>query len=306
MTDICIKDDIPNVVGSSDESLRSAQHWLNQCTSQATTHESRQRPKQVYFPTRLLEIDGVEPELSVRLRVREEYRTSQNQDAIKYGALSHCWGRPGSRRLTTTRDTIEARKAGIVWSDIPRTFQDAITFTHRLGIRYLWLDTLCIIQGDLDDWRNEAAQMAEVYSNSHLTIAAANAAHSGTGIFRPIPPEMQPRTSMAVAGRSHIGQELVIYAKRIHRYTVDDQEDYPLMSRAWAYQERYLAPRVIYFLRHELSWTCPSCVEDERNSGTFSVLTDAKKVIDKPSPLRLSPDDATLPPTRESYVIGSG
>jgi len=63
-----------------------------------------------------------------------------------YAALSHCWGT--SQPLTTTRATLQERCAGITWGSLPRVFQDAISLTRDLGIEYIWIDSLCIIQGD--------------------------------------------------------------------------------------------------------------------------------------------------------------
>lgn len=72
---------------------------------------------------------------------------------------------------------------GIDWDDLPRTFQDAVITTRAIGIQYLWIDSLCIIQDDLGDWRQESSKMAEVYTNAWLTIAASYARDSTEGLF---------------------------------------------------------------------------------------------------------------------------
>ncbi|KAK4190632.1 P-loop containing nucleoside triphosphate hydrolase protein [Podospora australis] len=101
-----------------------------------------------------------------------------------YVCLSRRWG--DSKFLTTTTLNIDAHKTSIKTSDMPKTFQDAISFTRSLGLRYLWIDSLCIIQDDLDDWKAEAEAMARVYMNSYLTLMAVDASSAESGLFRPV------------------------------------------------------------------------------------------------------------------------
>ena len=99
----------------------------------------------------------------------------------RYVCLSHCWGR--SQCIKTTRSTYDKWKSGVPWSMLPRTYQDAIVITRRLGIHYIWIDSLCIIQDDSADWERESSQMASIYGNSFLTIAATFAADGNGGCF---------------------------------------------------------------------------------------------------------------------------
>ena len=85
-----------------------------------------------------------------------------------YIALSYCWGKVGN--LTTTSSTIAQRKAEIPWALLPNLFRDAILVTRGLGVRYLWIDSLCIIQDSMSDWEQEATRMADVYENAFLTL----------------------------------------------------------------------------------------------------------------------------------------
>ncbi|KAF1997438.1 HET-domain-containing protein [Amniculicola lignicola CBS 123094] len=68
----------------------------------------------------------------------------------------------------------------------PQTFKDAIKFSRRLSIRHLWIDALCILQDSTDDWDREASAMAEVYANSHLTLAATGASCVSHGLFHTV------------------------------------------------------------------------------------------------------------------------
>jgi hypothetical protein len=94
------------------------------------------------------------------------------KESIKedYATLSHCWGGQSIIKLTT--DALAQFQKKIETASLPQTFRDAILVARRLGIRYLWIDSLCIIQDSLQDWQKEAALMGEVYSNSTLNVMA--------------------------------------------------------------------------------------------------------------------------------------
>lgn len=96
-------------------------------------------------------------------------------------ALSHCWGK--SHRVVTQKDNLEDHKRGIDITSLPLTFQQAILITQRLKLRYLWIDSLCIVQDDPQDWEREAAKMGGVYANSYLTIAADSSTDDSSGCF---------------------------------------------------------------------------------------------------------------------------
>jgi hypothetical protein len=98
-----------------------------------------------------------------------------------YIALSHCWGL--AHILTTTTETLAARMEGIPPSVLPLTFQHAVQITRALNFRYLWIDSICIIQNDELDWQRESANMCNIYKNSAVTIAADAASDSTKGCF---------------------------------------------------------------------------------------------------------------------------
>jgi hypothetical protein len=98
-----------------------------------------------------------------------------------YICLSHCWGK--SQHITTELSTLSARKAKITWNELPKNFQNAIVFTRGLHIRYIWIDSLCIIQNDPTDWSKQASKMPEIYENAYVTLAATFSSDSSTGCF---------------------------------------------------------------------------------------------------------------------------
>src|SRR5450432_78162 len=74
-----------------------------------------------------------------------------------YITLSHRWGGAGMIRLIS--DTFDEFRTNIPLSMLPQTFKDAITVTKHLDVRYLWIDSLCILQDSKDDLRRESARM---------------------------------------------------------------------------------------------------------------------------------------------------
>lgn len=117
----------------SEESLEFAKNSLVRCQRD---HEVCRTPKDTLLPTRVLDLGPCES--SDTLETVKVYETNHSQ--APYACLSHCWGT--SHRLMTTADNIHAHKQGISIASLPKTFRDAVHFTRRLGIRYLWIDSL--------------------------------------------------------------------------------------------------------------------------------------------------------------------
>jgi hypothetical protein len=127
------------------QTVATVKAWLTTC-DHAPNHEHC-RPRLLYqLPTRLLELRTSDSNVSVRLGGTSDFNSPYPDKPYKYIALSHCWGPEGSARLITTKDTIEQWSNGIPWADIPRTFRDAMSFSLKLGISYIWIDSLCIVQ----------------------------------------------------------------------------------------------------------------------------------------------------------------
>lgn len=153
---------------------RQARQWLDQCDA---NHEcSVYRRNRIQLPTRVLDL-GEDLSIQNSIKLFE----TKGVEGI-YMTLSHCWGL--TQFITTTRDTLEQRIAGIAFSDLSKTFKDVVSLTRRLGIRYLWIDSLCILQKDKEDWEREAGKMQSVYSQSFLNIAATSSADGSEGLFK--------------------------------------------------------------------------------------------------------------------------
>jgi hypothetical protein len=103
----------------------------------------------------------------------------------RYCALSHCWGRPSSGHFParTTKATLESNQIGIDEGSLSKAFREAIAAARHLSIDFMWIDSLCITQDDKEDWERESSNMASIYKNAWLVIAATQAKHSGIGCF---------------------------------------------------------------------------------------------------------------------------
>ncbi|KAF2138415.1 uncharacterized protein K452DRAFT_216366, partial [Aplosporella prunicola CBS 121167] len=198
----------------SDECIDLIKNWVQTCCNDTAGHAGCTLPSTVDLPTRVVDIgtfDGMQDPLLKQTRGEKG----------TYIALSHCWGR--KQIIRTTKSTLETHKSRIKWSALSKTFQDAITTTRKLGIRYIWIDSLCIIQDDPQDWEIESTKMADIYEGAYLTIAATAAASGEDGLYK-----------------------------------IPDTADAPLLSRAWVFQERILSSRVIHFGAEEMLFECKS------------------------------------------------
>lgn len=140
--------DMSDTAGS-EECLLFLKHWMENCQASHTDCPPSDHP----LPTRVLDVTTNPPKLVITANL------SQKEE--KYIALSHCWG--PSQPLRTLKMNIGLHQDGIDLSSMPQTFKDAVAVTRYLGMRYIWIDSLCIVQDDVLDWECEAARMADVY-----------------------------------------------------------------------------------------------------------------------------------------------
>jgi dimeric dUTPase (all-alpha-NTP-PPase superfamily) len=150
--------------------------WIDDCGSNHTECQLLPFPSQrgQILPSRLLHILDEDQYLSTRLVETDSLLDSEGRPSwVKYAALSHMWGDVESAPpLQTMCYNYGQMKEGLDMTQLPRNFIDAIKTCLSLGINYLWIDSLCIVQDDETDWQREAALMHEVYKNAHVTIVA--------------------------------------------------------------------------------------------------------------------------------------
>lgn len=147
--------------------------WLENCWGNHV--ECRKNHDASYLPTRLVDVESSDADL-VRLIVTAEESISDQ----RYIASSHCWGLNMPESAKTVTCNFKQHTQSIPLSDLSRTFVDFVTISRKIGVRYIWIDPLCIIQDSYEDWTVEAAQVAAVHSNAYVTVAASSSS-DGTG-----------------------------------------------------------------------------------------------------------------------------
>lgn len=176
---------LPTDAGNTKSSLAVCKQWLEQCMGD---HELCVTSKPRFSPTRLISLsDGMRRLVTIDF-----------QEEIIYATLSHCWGTATFTVLT--KATFQDFHDSIPTDALSKTFLDAILVCEELGVDYIWIDSLCIIQDSSEDWyvndssplafhlthlsrTKEAAMMTHVYGNSHINIAASGAANGHDGLF---------------------------------------------------------------------------------------------------------------------------
>ncbi|KAF2994080.1 hypothetical protein E8E14_001635 [Neopestalotiopsis sp. 37M] len=211
--------------------------------------------EQVELPTRVIDVGirtstGSWPDPKIHI--------TQPKERGSYNALSYRWG-VKSHSCRTTESTLPSFICVIPWSIIPKTMQDAIVVTREMGVRYVWIDALCIIQahqGNDGDWRTEAEKIGSYYRNALVTLSAVSALTCHEGFLGP-----RPKTTYSIADPTIlIGNE----TGKAHRYLVHLPKPYytaeithsKLQRRGWVVQERLFSTRMIHFGRRFVSWEC--------------------------------------------------
>ncbi|TLD03972.1 hypothetical protein PgNI_11502 [Pyricularia grisea] len=193
-----------------------------------------------------------------------------DEEPLQYVALSYCHDeKSGHNVWKNFKHSLSnmgsnptcAPGEHVKYENLCRVFQDAIVATRRLGLRYLWIDSLCIPGGDEKAWTRDSENLAMVYRNAYLVISATGASDPSKGLFEQRTPKHYEHFSMKA--RSADGS----YAEgNVAALSLPLQEEIcgrcpelrsePLSQRAWAFQERVLARRILHFTRDQLRFEC--------------------------------------------------
>ena len=235
--------------GSSSNLVRICS-WLNDCQE----HHNCKTMLGV-MPTRLIEITGTSETISLRLRQTEEL------GRVPFAALSYCWG--GEQPMKCLSSNILSYGTAIPFEKQLPTIKDAAKVCQRIGLQYLWIDALCIIQEDSNDKSVEIAKMTSIYGSATVTIAAARSSSATEGFLGERFPG--PREGAIVSYRCIDGE-----LGSITLVKLDDDGDgdwsepvEPIDQRGWTLQERLLSSRIIEFGSRQTRWICP----ETRSSG---------------------------------------
>ncbi|CAO2653901.1 Nn.00g106340.m01.CDS01 [Neocucurbitaria sp. VM-36] len=214
--------------------------WIHDCT---TNHQPCNRDMHGKLPTRVLDV-GLEGEVCVKLHVTTQAEQGQ------YATLSHCWGRKQIFRLTSEseRSLID----GVLLSQLPKTFVDAIVTTRAIGLKYLWIDSLCIIQDSAEDWKAESSRMGDIYRNCYINLAATAASDGDGGLFQSRCPAIIPPIRFNLPTEAEKPRWLVCWPNDLWK---DNVECSILSTRGWVFQERLMSPRILHF-SDQVFWEC--------------------------------------------------
>ncbi|KAF4472611.1 heterokaryon incompatibility [Fusarium albosuccineum] len=231
---------------SSSTSLDLANRWIRNCEA---THEHCGSGRDVPLPKRCLDLEpgsiGIDP--AIRL-------VETNGATGTYACLSHCWGKDPIP-IKTTSKTIAKHLHSISLAAFPKTFLDAVVLTRKLGLRYLWIDSLCIIQDSDLDWQIESIKMADIYRNSFVTITAISSPDFRGGCFSP-----ERLSDICLRIESDDFETLIAARYCYGEGEVTDiatfREAFPALTKAWIYPERMLSRRILYCTYTELQFEC--------------------------------------------------
>jgi hypothetical protein len=234
-----------NMQPGSETTLGLSRSWLTTCLA---THAACARPSNTWMPTRVLEILRFSGRLQLRLQ------DTAGKAVEPYAALTYCWG--GEQQVITTKYTIRQHRIVINLNTLSKSLQDAVVVTNSLGLKFLWVDALCIIQNDEIDKDLEIGNMCAVYSNATVVISASRARNVKEGF-------LGPRTPMGSNHPQRVFQLPYLHfagscGSLILVPEVSRIPDEPIDERAWTLQERILSTRFLEYGTMQTRWVCQS------------------------------------------------
>jgi hypothetical protein len=216
--------------------------WLRTCTEE---HDCLSTSAQVFpdrvLPSRLICLRGT----TVRLCLSTELPTN-----TPYATLSHCW--ETIEQFTIRKENLISLQESIPVHLLSKTFQDAIFLTSKFRYQYLWIDSLCIVQDDSNDWRNGSSLMASTYGGTSLNIAASHAQDGSVGWFVERSPSDVAPCLVSLKGLD-LPERVVCVPIDFYNRGIWHTA---LRRRAWAFQGRLLSPRTLSFSSTQIFWGC--------------------------------------------------
>jgi hypothetical protein len=268
----------PIGLGKSTESIESlsrVRQWISDCETKrdengSLVHEScsmarNLRQNSPFLPTRLLDLG--QGTSVVKL---VESKEANINNCENYITLSHCWGTHPVLSLLPETKAIYY-KDGIRDTTLPRTFRQAVWLARQLKISYVWIDSLCIVQDNIE-FAIEGQYMHKVYRNSYLNLSAAFSVNSLGGLFKERSLAEVGFLELSLPGSKILGDEpWYMFRRDLWEHQLLKQ---PLYKRGWAFQERMLSPRLLHFAEKQIFWDCPTISACETIPKGLPLLLD--------------------------------
>ena len=215
--------------------------------------------------------------------------------------LSHVWGGINITCKTTSTNISQYYDVGIQFDTLLRTFQDAVQITAAVGFRYLWIDSLCIIQDDEDDWQRESAKMAAIFHMGTITLSATSAknGHEGCGLTMKRG-KMKRFAGLHNRGLGFVARETTETIPSAASILDNYLRNAPVSTRAWILQEQKLSTRILHAMDSQLVWQCSMVTESEDSivykQGNSTPMATGRALLDnRVSDGHQSRDETTSP-----------
>ncbi|KAH8812595.1 heterokaryon incompatibility protein-domain-containing protein [Xylogone sp. PMI_703] len=245
---------------NSAATMRWAENQIDTCCKSHSYCQTKFVPEgsTSYRPKRLLDVQEANSSNILLIETSE-----LGIGSLDYVALSHCWGGMISMMLLEkNRETLRSIEIG----DLPRNFLDAVTIARQINIRYLWIDSLCIQQDSMEEWEAESGNMGLIYANAKCIISATASENSNGGCFVWEDSFAGDCALSTPNGLSYIVQSGTYKAESSLFSLIDKKvEAAPLNTRAWAFQERFLASRVLHFCDGLVIFECNTHLSSQQH-----------------------------------------
>ena len=270
--------------------LNLAIQWVGCCLKSHPACKSGHRNA---GPTRVLDLIPSEDPQKCDLQLLEKPDSGE-----PYIAVSHCWGEAHAPPLCTTTQSLKGHLQRIKFEKLPKSFQDATVVASALGVKRLWIDSLCIVQDDSADWQKECPLMADIYSGALVTTAVSDAPNSHAGFLNDYPSDLRCSLGPSIQVRSFPN------SSSHSNLPMFMNEESLLSRRGWTLQESLFSNRLLSFKRKRMQW---HCYKESRSDDVFVPYQsqDEEEGVGRPTIAELSLRDG--PEVYETWraVVGN-
>ncbi|KAH8896973.1 HET-domain-containing protein [Thozetella sp. PMI_491] len=231
----------------SEQSFAEARAWMDACF---TNHDGCPPKKPADLPKRLVQVSRLDGnKLFARL-------CETNGETGYYCALSYCWG--GDQKCKTDTTRYSQYQQELPYADLPQTIKDAFQVTLGMGLQYVWIDSLCIIQDSDEDKQIEMSKMMHIYQNTQFTISAASSSAVTSGFLKANLHDPQAEAFYHPLRVDKETMGAVIIATGSSSFATVGAHQQPINNRGWTLQETILTPRILIFAGIHMIWKCQS------------------------------------------------